>query len=318
MAKLAIFIRGVDAALNVTEEFVSVVTMTDTTTANDVFVSLVGALENLEVDWSRAVSVAKDGAPSMVGRKAGVVVKLREKGLPYHTDVRWLSRGAVLKQFYKLRKEIAEFMQAKGKPVEELDDPEWIRDLAFLVDITEHLNVLNVTMQGRNKLVTEYYDSVRAFQSKLALWKAQLSQRNAAHFPCLKSLSVNHQSMVKYASLLSGLMHEFDNRFTVFTELEKDFALFRSPFTTDASEVPEGMQMELIDLQCCARLKDAYASTGIESFYQSLPPEYPIITAFAVMNLNKSKVRNRLTHGHLNDVMKIATAQSLSPNVDKL
>ncbi|QQP41693.1 Uncharacterized protein FKW44_016151 [Caligus rogercresseyi] len=61
-------------------------------------------------------------------------------------------------------------------------------------------------------------------------------------------------------------MHEFDNRFTVFTELKKDFALFRSPFTTDASEVPEGMQMELIDLQCCARLKDAYASTGIESF----------------------------------------------------
>ncbi|QQP49530.1 Uncharacterized protein FKW44_010236, partial [Caligus rogercresseyi] len=53
--------------------------MTDTTTANDVFVSLVGALENLEVDWSRAVSVAKDGAPSMVGRKAEVVVKLRAK-----------------------------------------------------------------------------------------------------------------------------------------------------------------------------------------------------------------------------------------------
>ncbi|KAM4562536.1 general transcription factor II-I repeat domain-containing protein 2-like [Odontesthes bonariensis] len=319
-AQLAIFIRGVDAALNVTEEFVSVVPMTDTTTANDVFVSLVGALDNLEVDWSRAVSVATDGAPSMVGRKAGVVVKARglnhrqfdaflfendiHHGLPYHTDVRWLSRGAVLKRFYKLRNEIAEFMQAKGKPVEELDDPEWTRDLAFLVDITEHLNVLNVTMQGRNKLVTEYYDSVRAFQIKLSLWKAQLSQRNAAHFPCLKSLHVNHQSMDKYASLLSGLMGEFSNRFTVFTELEKDFSLFRSPFTTDASEVPEGMQMELIDLQCCARLKDTYASVGIESFYQSLPPEYPIITAFA--------------DAHLNDVVKIATAQSLSPNVDKL
>ncbi|KAK0139448.1 General transcription factor II-I repeat domain-containing protein 2 [Merluccius polli] len=54
-----------------------------------------------------------------------------------------------------------------------------------------------VDTECRNKLVTEYYDSVRAFQSKLALWKMQLSKRNAAHFPCLKSQPVNHQSMDK-------------------------------------------------------------------------------------------------------------------------
>ncbi|KAJ0069923.1 hypothetical protein NL108_016510 [Boleophthalmus pectinirostris] len=69
VAQLAIFIRGVDASLNVTEEFVSVVPMTDTTTANDVFVSLVGALDKLEVNWSSAVSVATDGAPSMIGER---------------------------------------------------------------------------------------------------------------------------------------------------------------------------------------------------------------------------------------------------------
>ena len=40
VAQLVIYIRGVDASLNVTEEFVSVVPMTDTTTANDVFVSV--------------------------------------------------------------------------------------------------------------------------------------------------------------------------------------------------------------------------------------------------------------------------------------
>lgn len=57
-------------------------------------------------------------------------------------------------------------MDKKGKPVAELDDPDWLHDLAFLVDITEHLNVLNVNMQGRNKLVAEYYDSILSFQIK--------------------------------------------------------------------------------------------------------------------------------------------------------
>ena len=94
--------------------------------------------------------------------------------------------------------------------------------------------------------------------------------------------------------------------------------------------------MELIELQCFTPLKDDYTSVAIESFYQSLPPQYPTLTAFAgkilcvygttylceqafsVININTSKVFNRLTHGHLNDVMTIATAQKLSPDMDKL
>lgn len=79
IAQLAIFIRGVDDTLTVTEEFVELVPMTDTTTAADIFTALVGALDRVGVDWSRAVSLATDGAPSMIGKKAGVVTKFREK-----------------------------------------------------------------------------------------------------------------------------------------------------------------------------------------------------------------------------------------------
>ena len=207
VAQLAIFIRGVDETLTVTEEFLELVPMLDTTTAEDIFRALVGELDRVGVDWSRTVSLATDGAPSMIGKKAGVVAKFKDKvqaanggscfwtfhcilhqealcckslkmdhvmevvvrtvnfirargvthrrfdcllsdsnithGLPYHTEVRWLSRGAVLKRFFHLREEIGQFMEKKGKPVVELQSPQWLQDLAFMVIITEHLNNLN-------------------------------------------------------------------------------------------------------------------------------------------------------------------------------
>jgi hypothetical protein len=60
----------------------------------------------------------------------------------YHTNVRWLSRGSVLQRFFDLLKKIKLFME-KSKRIEELDDKGWISDLAFLVDVTGHLNTLN-------------------------------------------------------------------------------------------------------------------------------------------------------------------------------
>ena len=50
IAQLAIFIRGVDASLTVTEEFVDLVPMTGMTNAEEIFGSLVGALDSVGVD----------------------------------------------------------------------------------------------------------------------------------------------------------------------------------------------------------------------------------------------------------------------------
>jgi len=57
-----------------------------------------------------------------------------------------------------------------------------------MVDITQHLNNLNKMLQGRKRLVTQYYDTIRAFELKLSLWKTQLSGNDTTHLPCLKSV----------------------------------------------------------------------------------------------------------------------------------
>ena len=56
----------------------------------------------------------------------------------------------MLKRFYDLRNVIKSFMVSKNKFVLELDDENWLRDLAFLVDLTAHLNELNMHLQGEN------------------------------------------------------------------------------------------------------------------------------------------------------------------------
>jgi len=77
VAQLAIFIRGVDETLSVTEEFLGLVPVIDTITAKDIFNSLVGVLNRMGIHWSRAVGIATDSALSMIAKKAGVATKVR-------------------------------------------------------------------------------------------------------------------------------------------------------------------------------------------------------------------------------------------------
>lgn len=54
-------------------------------------------------------------------------------------------------------------MEEKGRLEDELKS-KGVRDLAFMVDITQHFNTLNTKLQGRNRVVTQCEDSIRAFK----------------------------------------------------------------------------------------------------------------------------------------------------------
>ena len=96
--------------------------------------------------------------------------------LLYHTEVRWLNCGNVLKRFFALRNEIASFMKMKNMAVPLLADATFQYNLAFLSDITHHLNELNLKLQGKKQIITKMYDYVKTFKVKLRLWIKQLGK----------------------------------------------------------------------------------------------------------------------------------------------
>ena len=168
-------------------------------------------------------------------------------------------------------------MKKKGKPVSEFQSSEWMQNLAFMVDVTQHLNNLNKVLQGRKRLVTQYYDTIRAFKLKLPLWETQLSGDDTAHFPCLKSVRATgmNSDLNQYKDKITGLLCEFKQRFQIFGQLETAFKVFCSPFTVNPSDLPIVLQLEIIDLQCDSDLKTKFALASLNTFYQYLFPGYP-------------------------------------------
>ena len=59
--------------------------------------------------------------------------------LLYFSEVRLLSRGAILQRVDQLRKEIGDFMMAKNMIAPKFSDPSFLTRLAFLVDNTGQL-----------------------------------------------------------------------------------------------------------------------------------------------------------------------------------
>ncbi|KAI6658709.1 General transcription factor II-I repeat domain-containing protein 2-like [Oopsacas minuta] len=136
----------------------------------------------------------------------------------YYCHIRWLSRGDMLERFYNIRKEIQIFMTDNGKEFPELNDVTWNCDLAFLVDISGHLNKLNTQLQGKNQLINVLFDHICAFDLKLNLRLSQLQNANISHFT---KLADSHPiELKKYISFLFDCKWNFLGGFQTFAPIK--------------------------------------------------------------------------------------------------
>jgi hypothetical protein len=87
-----------------------------------------------------------------------------------------------------LKEEILKFLDMKDIMFPQSKDKNSKIDLAFWVDMLEHLNNLNVILQAKDPLVHELYTYIQAFKRKLILFSKQVKENKFTYFHILRRI----------------------------------------------------------------------------------------------------------------------------------
>uniref|UniRef100_A0A8C5R3N4 SPIN-DOC-like zinc-finger domain-containing protein n=1 Tax=Leptobrachium leishanense TaxID=445787 RepID=A0A8C5R3N4_9ANUR len=263
--------------------------------------------------------------------------------LPLHKNVRWLSAGNYLSRFFSLRKEIYLFlMEIKCDPVleESLISGDFLSSLAFLTDITLHLNYLNKKLQEKYQQVSHLYNHISAFRNTLMLLKLNLLRNELTHLhscnELFREIEENGTTLdfSRFVPKIDILIDNFTQRFQEFNRMNSSFRLFNNPLNTNIANEETRYQLELCEIQA-----DMFLATRAESgvpFFKLLPMDkYPNMRdlglkmtsmfgstyicekAFSDLNYIKSKYRSSISNGTIQQILRLSTT-NIHIDVDEL
>ncbi|XP_042220630.1 protein FAM200B-like [Homarus americanus] len=99
--------------------------------------------------------------------------------LLFCSKARWLSTGNVVNRVFELREELKLFLEMNRKDdlLSHFNEVLWEPRLAYLADIFEQLNRLNLKLQGKERNVFHHMDCIRAFLHKLQNWQRKEEEK---------------------------------------------------------------------------------------------------------------------------------------------
>jgi hypothetical protein len=132
-------------------------------------------------------------------------------GLLFHSEIRWLSLGSVLKRLFELRSKVHLFFKNMTPLSSHLEDEAWLCRIAYLTDIFSKLNDLNLHLQGNGNYIFSMEDKVRAFYRKLLVWQGRMKSGNLAAFPTMLDFLDDNDRNEPSAGTQSHIMQHAEN-----------------------------------------------------------------------------------------------------------
>lgn len=165
---------------------------------------------------------------------------------------------------------------------------EWLSRLCYLVDVFEYLNLLNISLEGRNENLVTVGQKITAFRDKLGLWRMKMSMGKITSFPRLGKF-LEESSSLRLEEVRNPMLEQLDNlQIKMVNYFHADFSKWtwiRDPFNINIDNVPDCIQEDLLEVREDQKLLTKFEAIPLSEFFIYLDKEHPQVSKEAIKRL---------------------------------
>lgn len=253
--------------------------------------------------------------------------------LLFHTEVRWLSKGACLDRFYKLFDSVLEFLKTKDDILRG-NLINYRSDIAYLTDLFKKFNETNLQLQGDDLNLIKTKNIISAFLIKLLMYKRNLGRKEFIQFPNLSMAQKNDEDLMTYCQHLEALHSDFNKRFEDILKMNiPKWVLdpFSNTETIDSAKLEEELIEVTTNEELKLKFKEGYQVfwlqkqipilypglwAVVQTFLIAFPSSYLVERGFSAVTNLLTKKRQRLQITNRGDLRMLLT--KIEPNINEL